>query len=141
MRLYPEDGRHIAAMLGAVTLTTDPYRGSTECPDSFPWRSCDNFSYNRTAHMTTHQFHEFSEDEQADAESIFASHGFDIIDFDIRDEDRHPARDSASLICRQVMVTRRSNDKSYVYDAGQGTAWHADFERDLAAGLFGASSV
>jgi hypothetical protein len=91
--------------------------------------------------MTTHQFHEFSEDEQADAESIFASHGFDIIDFDIRDEDQYLAEDGTSLIRRQVMVTRRSSDKSAVYAAGQGTEWHADFERDLAAGVFGVSSV
>ncbi|MGF6532697.1 MULTISPECIES: hypothetical protein [Paraburkholderia] len=91
--------------------------------------------------MIRHQFHEFSEDEQADAESIFASHSFDIIDFDIRDEDQYLAEDGTSLIRRQVMVTRRSTDKSAVYAAGQGTAWHADFERDLAAGVFGVSSV
>jgi hypothetical protein len=91
--------------------------------------------------MVTHLFHKFSEDEQADAESIFASHGFDLIDFDVRDEDQYPAGDSTSPIRRQVKVTRRSTDKSVVYAAGQGTAWHADFERDLAAGVFGVSSV
>ena len=91
--------------------------------------------------MITHQFHEFSEDEKADAESIFASHGFDIIDFDIRDEDQYRAANSAGPIRRQVMVTRRSNDKSVVYAAGQGTAWHAEFECDLASGVFGVSSV
>ena len=91
--------------------------------------------------MVTHLFHEFSEDEQADAESIFASHGFDMIDFDIRDEDQYPAGTSAGLIRRQVRVTRRSNDKSAVYAAGQGTAWHAEFEHDLTTGVFGVSSV
>jgi len=128
-------------MLGTVTLRTGSYRGSAESPDSFPWRSCYNFFYNRTVHMITHQFHEFSEDEKADAESIFSSHGFDIIDFDIRDEDQYPAGDITGLIRRQVMVTRRSNEKSAVYAAGQGTAWHADFERDLATGVFGVSSL
>jgi hypothetical protein len=38
-------------------------------------------------------------------------------------------------------VTRRSNDKSAVYAAGQGTAWHAEFEHDLTTGVFGVSSV
>lgn len=76
--------------------------------------------------MTVHQSHEFSEDKQADAESIFASHGFDIIDFDIRDEEQCPAGDSANMLCRKVMVPRRSNGKSAVYAAGQGAAWHAD---------------
>ncbi|SDG21852.1 hypothetical protein [Paraburkholderia phenazinium] len=91
--------------------------------------------------MARHFFHEFSEDEQADAESIFASHGFDISDFDIHDEDPNPADASAGQVRRQVRVTRRSNGKSSVYGAGQGTAWHADCERDLAAGVFGVSSV
>ena len=91
--------------------------------------------------MAMHLFHEFSEDEQADAESIFASHGFDMCDFDIHDEDPDPAGASVDQTRRQVRVTRRSNDKSGVYGAGQGTAWHADFEGDLAAGAFGVSSV
>ena len=91
--------------------------------------------------MVTHLFHQFSEDEKADAESIFASHGFDMIDFDIRDEDQYPAGASAGPVRRQVMVTRRSNDKSGVDAAGQGTAWHAAFEHDLATGVFGVSSV
>ena len=91
--------------------------------------------------MITHQFHEFSEDEKADAESIFSCNVIDFIDIDIRDEDQYPAGDITGLIRRQVMVTRRSNEKSAVYAAGQGTAWHADFERDLATGVFGVSSV
>jgi hypothetical protein len=91
--------------------------------------------------MTSHLFHQFSEDEQADADSFAASHGFDILEFDIVDEDHFPAGGALRPIRREVRVMRRSNGKTGVYDAGHETAWHAQFERDLAAGEFGPSSV
>jgi hypothetical protein len=91
--------------------------------------------------MALHLLHEFSEDKREDAESIAASHGFDIVEFDICDEDQYHSGGAVGPIRRQVTVTRRSNGKVGIYDAGNGTAWHAGFERDLAAGEFGDSSV
>jgi len=43
---------------------------------------------------------------RSDPESIFASHGFDITEFDIRDEDPYPAGDSANMLCRKVLAGR-----------------------------------
>ncbi|MFM0388831.1 hypothetical protein [Paraburkholderia dipogonis] len=101
----------------------------------------DSSNFMMETTMASHLFHEFSEDEREDAESIAASHGFDIVEFDICDEDQYPAGGAVGPIWRQVTVTRRSNGEVGIYDAGNSTAWHAGFERDLAAGEFGVSSV
>lgn len=87
--------------------------------------------------MTTHVFHEFSQDEQEDVTAAAAAEGFDIGEFTITDEELYPPRKTVGPIRRQVTVTRLINNTSKVYDAGRGTVWTVEFEQDLASGAFG----
>jgi hypothetical protein len=100
----------------------------TQCKDGFR-------SPCRGDRMTTHDFSEFSWDEQEDVKAVLANRGLDPRDFQIADNDNVSAGATNGTI-RQVSVTRLSTGKRAIYDTDHFATWLTDFAEALEAGDF-----
>ncbi|MGC2944187.1 hypothetical protein [Burkholderia ambifaria] len=85
--------------------------------------------------MATHQFTEFSWDEQEDVKAVLASRGLDLREFDIRDADDVPVGGRKGK-ARKIQVTRVTNGKQAIYDTDHFAPWITDFAEALQAGEF-----
>ncbi|BBU31129.1 hypothetical protein BTHE68_48630 [Burkholderia sp. THE68] len=85
--------------------------------------------------MTTHDFSQFSWDEQEDVKAVLANRGLDPRDFEIADNDDVPPGAKNGTI-RQVSVTRVANGKRATYDTDHFGTWLTDFAEALEAGEF-----
>jgi len=78
--------------------------------------------------------------ESDDFRTTVRETGFSIDDFDGTETRTQlvPFGDDLIQEIAETTVTRKSNRVSRVYQSGDnGTAWVADFERDLRLGIFG----
>jgi len=82
-----------------------------------------------------HQELPLSDDERDDFASACARHGFVPEDFEIRSEQLEPGGSPGPG--RKITVTRVAGGDLRTYAAGNGVAWAAAFERDLAQDVFG----
>ncbi|MGU7782853.1 hypothetical protein [Burkholderia sp. PU8-34] len=85
--------------------------------------------------MATHDFTDFSWDEQEDVKAVLTSRGFDVREFKITDNDDCPEGGMKGAT-RQITVTRITNGKMAIYDTDHFATWIAGFADALEAGAF-----
>ena len=78
------------------------------------------------------------QDEIDDAEGLLLEHGFRANDFEILQKSE-PSTASPGPIAGTVQVLRKSSGTARVYDAGSGSSWIGQLEKDLKSGLFGSA--
>jgi hypothetical protein len=80
-------------------------------------------------------FSNLPQDEQEDINSSLKDRDLNLseFEFDIRENSPPPG---ISAIAGEITVKHKRPGVSRIYKYGFGTAWTAEFERDLAANLF-----
>jgi hypothetical protein len=80
-------------------------------------------------------FSKLPQDEQEDINSSLKDRDLNLseFEFDIRENSPPPG---VSAISGEIIAKYKNSGVSRTYKYGFGTAWTAEFERDLAANLF-----
>lgn len=76
-------------------------------------------------------------DEKADFVTILHRHQLSEADFLLQETDTPDVVDEVYPLQGYVTIVRKSTLKEREYRIGHGTAWAAEFEKDLARGTFG----
>ncbi|CAN0624638.1 conserved protein of unknown function [Burkholderia multivorans] len=76
-------------------------------------------------------------DEKADFVAVLQRHQFTESDFTIQETDTPETVDEVYPLHGYVTVTRCSTHRERGYRTGHGTAWTAEFDKDLTRGAFG----
>ncbi|MFC5474328.1 transcriptional regulator [Paraherbaspirillum soli] len=77
-------------------------------------------------------------DELNDFNAVLVRHKLAADDFELRELDTtDPKTDEVFALTGFVTVTRKSSGRKQQYPIGDGSIWVAEFERDVAAGVFG----
>jgi len=79
--------------------------------------------------------------EMDDFHSSIERRGFQQDDFELT-EQREPASGTATYSIRGTITIRyKPNGKERIYKTGHGSSWPAQFDDDLAGGVFGKPST
>jgi hypothetical protein len=93
--------------------------------------------------MQNEKYFVIDDTEYSDFLTIIKEHGFECSDFDLSEINTSSNRSLNSSevtlvpIIGEAVVTRKSTKSTRKYIAGNNKAWVADFQNQLAGGIFG----